>query len=165
MERKAILAKVQDETNKTEKKKLVPKLVYGIDRNDNFFIYFKMKDFSITDENPSGRYEDDSFVLLYQNPKNIEDEVEQRQKEIIDWFKKEYNIGKERMFENNAHPKRHFFICGKLFNTRKKINKFYINSIRKMLTTMNDEHLLKGIIDFPDLRFLEEPGLLNFCKR
>ena len=161
MERKAILKKVHDETDKTDIKLLVPKIVYGIDKRDNLFIYFKMKCFK------SNSFEKDSFVIMYQNPKHNEEYVSARQKFIIDWFKKEYDAGKEREFGSgdglySVDSKRHFFIKGKVFKTRKKIDKFYLNSIRRLILELEPKTLIAGIKDFADGRFTEEPGLLNY---
>ena len=160
MDRSKILKKVHEETDKSDLKQLVPKLVYGVDRLGNYFIYFKMKDFS------SDSYEDDSFVLMYQNPKNIEETTVKRQFDIIEWFKKEYDTGKERSFGESdggdGSLKKHFFIKGMVFKTRKKINKFYLNSVRRMISTLENKFLIKDIVDFQDNRFLEEPGLFNY---
>jgi hypothetical protein len=130
--RNDILKLVQEETDKTNKKSLVPKIVYGKDKNGNNFVYFKMKNFN------TGSYESDSFVLLYQNPKGVEADVEQRQDDIINWFMNEYETGEPREFGENGQVRRHFFIKGKLFRTRAKMDKFYINSIKKLLVTLSN---------------------------
>ena len=45
---------------------------------------------------------------------------------------------------------------------KKIINKFYLNSIRRLILEFEPETLIAGIKDFADGRFTEEPGLLNY---
>lgn len=161
MENKKILDKVISETNKGSEVfvSLVPKIIHGIDRLGNYFISFKAKDFI------SDSYLDDSYMLFYQNPRNREELIKHQYELVINGIKKLYETGTERIFEGN--PKSHFFIKGKLFKAKRKLELFYANMIRSLLDGLSSEEgfSVNGeVFEMKDEELIENPALLNYYK-
>ena len=153
----AFVEKIKEETKKGgEEVMLVPKIVYGTDRFGNKFIYFKVKDFT------NNRYWDEPFVLMYQNPKvKKQNVVENQMKLIIDMIKRLYHTSSEKSFER---PSVHFFIKGKKFSAKPKIESYYVQLVRTLLYELAgvEGFSVKGeVFEYHNSDLLTLPALLN----
>lgn len=135
---------------------IVPKIVFGIDKMDNAFIYFKLKDFKRKD------FLREYYVIMYQSVKNKKNSklVKERMNSIIDFVKENFDVGEIRSFND----KNHFYIKRKLFPDIEKVRHFYINMAKKLLVRFPYKEMKPDAYYADDNSYLTVPALFNYYK-
>jgi len=139
---------------------IVLKVIYGSDKLGNLFIYIKLKNFK--SENEENMFLSKSYILMYQNPKGkYPDEIKGRQDLIIEIFKSIFSTSEEREFDD----KKSFFIKGKLFREIEKIDKFYFNLVKRLISTIGADNVHPSTIQRDYDEMINSPAPLNFFKK